>query len=253
LLVSLLSVVLASAVLIGIAVEGLICVVMAAPLGVVMAVIGGVTGYIIQRAPREVRITQSVYSFSLIFFVLPGMIFTESLSNPEPSLRKVSTRIEIRAAPEEVWPQLVAFTEIPAPTDWLFQTGIAYPIRAEMHGEGVGAIRKCVFTTGAFIEPIEVWDEPSLLKFSVIEQPAVMDEVSPYDQLRPPHLNHYLHSRQGQFLLTRLDNGSTLLEGSTWYQNSFWPGTYWNLWSDHIIHRIHLRVLEHIKTKAEIG
>lgn len=28
-------------------------------------------------------------------------------------------------------------------------------------------------------------------------------------------------------------------------------GTYWKLWSDHIIHRIHLRVLSHVKNLSE--
>lgn len=30
-----------------------------------------------------------------------------------------------------------------------------------------------------------------------------------------------------------------------------WPAEYWQLWSDAIIHRIHLRVLTHIKRLAE--
>jgi hypothetical protein len=109
-----------------------------------------------------------------------------------------------------------------------------------------------VFSTGAFVEPIEVWDEPRLLKFGVTAQPPIMDEMSPYPHLTPPHLNNYLHSRQGQFLLTPLPGGrQTMLEGTTWYQNSFWPGAYWNRWSDYIIGRIHMRVLNHIKNLAE--
>jgi len=32
-----------------------------------------------------------------------------------------------------------------------------------------------------------------------------------------------------------------------------WPGPYWRLWSDMIIHRIHLRVFEHIKRLSELG
>jgi hypothetical protein len=31
-----------------------------------------------------------------------------------------------------------------------------------------------------------------------------------------------------------------------------WPSAYWQLWSDAIIHRIHLRVLRHIKSLAEV-
>ncbi|HEV2033924.1 MAG TPA: hypothetical protein VGU71_06965 [Candidatus Dormibacteraeota bacterium] len=30
-----------------------------------------------------------------------------------------------------------------------------------------------------------------------------------------------------------------------------WPAAYWQLWSDDIIHRIHLRVLRHIQREAE--
>jgi hypothetical protein len=30
-----------------------------------------------------------------------------------------------------------------------------------------------------------------------------------------------------------------------------WPETYWHWWSDYVIHRIHMRVLEHIRIEAE--
>ncbi len=58
-------------------------------------------------------------------------------------------------------------------------------------------------------------------------------------------------SEQGQFKLTRLDDGRTRLEGTTWYTNRMWPATYWGVMSDEIIQRIHLRVLNHIKEHAE--
>jgi uncharacterized membrane protein YhaH (DUF805 family) len=251
-LVALLSVGLASAVLIGVAIEGVICIIMAVPLGATMALFGGAMGYIIQRRPQsDATNGHALHAFSVILLALPALMLIERTTQFEPPLREVRTGVEIKAAPEEVWQQLVAFAELPPPQEWLFQTGIAYPIRAEIDGHGVGAVRHCIFSTGAFVEPIEVWDEPRLLKFGVIAQPPVMEELSPYAHLHPPHLNNYLQSRKGQFLLTRLPNGNTLLEGTTWYQNSFWPGVYWNLWSDSIIHRIHARVLNHIKGLAE--
>ena len=57
--------------------------------------------------------------------------------------------------------------------------------------------------------------------------------------------------RWGQFQLMELPGGRTRLEGTTWYRNAIWPSAYWRVWSDYIIHRIHMRVLEHIKTEAE--
>lgn len=78
-----------------------------------------------------------------------------------------------------------------------------------------------------------------------------MREWTPYGSLDAPHLHGYLDARQGEFRLTPLPGGSTLLEGTTWYQHGLWPAPYWRLWSDAIIHRIHLRVLNHIRDLSE--
>jgi hypothetical protein len=51
--------------------------------------------------------------------------------------------------------------------------------------------------------------------------------------------------------LTPLPNGGTRLEGTTWYHHGLWPAAYWQLGSDAIIHRIHLRVLRHIRDEVE--
>ena len=101
------------------------------------------------------------------------------------------------------------------------------------------------------MEPIEVWDESRLLRFRVSESPAPMAEWSPYGQIAPKHLHGYLVSKRGQFQLTPMPNGHTLVEGTTWYQHGLWPEAYWRWWSDAIIHRIHLRVLNHIRQLAE--
>ncbi len=157
-----------------------------------------------------------------------------------------------RASSRRSFTCVVAFTQIPPPNEWIFRAGIAYPIRAEMHGTGVGAERHCVFSTGAFVEPIEVWVEPRLLKFSVTSNPSPMEEWTPYHHIEPPHLHGFLVSEGGQFLLTPLSNGGTRLEGTTWYRHGLWPAQYWRIWSDQIIHEIHLRVLRHIRDEVEL-
>jgi hypothetical protein len=133
----------------------------------------------------------------------------------------------------------------------LFRAGIAYPIRAQITGQGPGAVRNCIFSTGPFVEPIEIWDEPRLLRFGVTANPAPMQEWTPYAHIEPPHLHGYFVSEKGQFLLTPLAGGRTRLEGTTWYRHTMWPAAYWHLWSDYIIHRIHLRVLNHIREEVE--
>jgi hypothetical protein len=84
-----------------------------------------------------------------------------------------------------------------------------------------------------------------------MEQPEPMKEISFYD-IHPTHLHGYWVSQKGQFKLTKLKNGHTLLEGTTWYINKIKPDFYWTTWSDYIVHKIHIRVLEHIKLQSEI-
>ncbi len=208
-----------------------------------------VTGYIVQLVRPGGRPAAQVYP--MLMLALPSLIAVESATLPEPPVFPVATAIEINADPQQVWDHVVAFSELPEPTDWLFQLGIAYPERAEIFGRGIGAERHCVFSTGSFVEPIEVWDEPCLLKFSVTSNPPPMQEWTPYEDLHPPHLEGFFVSNGGQFLLQPLPNGGTRLEGTTWYRHSLWPAGYWKLWSDEIIHRIHLRVLRHIQHLAE--
>jgi hypothetical protein len=112
-------------------------------------------------------------------------------------------------------------------------------------------VRYCVFPRGAFVEPITRWDPGATLAFDVTASPPPMTEWSPYRNVHPPHLDGFLRARRGEFRLVALDGGRTRLEGRTWYEIEMGPEAYWQLWSDSMIHRIHMRVLEQIKREAE--
>jgi len=246
--VAFVAVALAGAALLALAFEGIICLLMAAPLAFALAAVGALAGHAVQSGRRR---GASAKLFGVPLLAMPLMLGTDSLRTGPLPLLKVVTAVEVEAPVERVWPHVVEFSDLPPPTEPLFRLGIAYPIHAELHGHGAGAVRHCVFSTGPFVEPIEVWDEPRLLKFSVTQNPAPMQEWTPYREVHPPHLNGFLVSRQGQFRLTALANGRTRLEGTTWYHHSMWPAAYWRLWSDQIIHRIHRRVLNHVKNLSE--
>jgi uncharacterized membrane protein YhaH (DUF805 family) len=235
--------------LLALAVEGIVCLVMAMPVALPLAAIGGSFAYLVQRRRWLHQGTPAFLGVLLIF--APAVQWTEQVAALLPPVYEVRSTIDIQATPQQVWRQVVAFTEIPPPKEWMFRAGIAYPIRAEIMGNGPGAERHCVFSTGAFVEPIEIWDEPRRLKFSVTSNPAPMEEWTPYSHIEPPHLHGFLVSNGGQFLLTPLPSGGTRLEGTTWYRHTLWPASYWRLWSDSIIHQIHLRVLRHIRDEAE--
>jgi len=247
--VALLPVGLAGAALILVAMEGVICVLMAAPFALGLAALGGALGFMIQAHHWSPK--QKPVMLSIAILMIPGTFGIEHSLDLQPQTFEVRTAIEVNVSPEKVWNQVVAFAEIPPPKELLFRAGIAYPIRAEISGHGAGAVRHCIFSTGPFVEPIEVWDKPRLLKFGVTTNPAPLEELTPYGHIDAPHLHAYFVSEKGQFSLTALPGGRTQLEGTTWYRHTMWPTTYWHLWSDYIIHRIHWRVLEHIRAKAE--
>ncbi|MEX2388222.1 MAG: hypothetical protein WD534_10105 [Phycisphaeraceae bacterium] len=231
------------------ATEGVICLAMAAPLWVPMTLVGSVAGHLIAQGLHET--VSRLHSLAVVLALGPVLLGAEWFGGADAPMMAVRTSVLVDASPEQVWPNVVAFPALDEPDEWLFRRGIAYPTHAWIEGEGEDAVRYCVFTTGPFVEPIEVWDEPYLLRFAVTHNPPPMREWSLYEHVHPPHLDGFLASEHGQFRLERLPDGRTRLEGTTWYRQRMWPQAYWQLWSDAIIHRIHGRVLEHVKTLSE--
>lgn len=245
--VSLLMVLAMGGCLLAFALEGMICILMAAPLVMPLVVFGALLGKAVACA-TQTTMPQTVG----MLLVLPVMAGVEIVEPPEAPEYVVTSTVEIDASPETVWNYVVEFPDLAEPEDWFFRLGIACPMRARIEGHGVGAIRYCEFTTGSFVEPITTWDQPRHLAFDVTSQPDPMRELSPYRHVHPPHLgDQLLKSRRGEFRLVPLPGGRTLLEGRTWYTFEMYPQVYWTLWSDLSIQKIHDRVLDHIKELAE--
>jgi hypothetical protein len=224
-------------------IEGLGCILMSAPLGLPLGALGGLLVHAATRSRFRSR------GFAMLL-LMPSASLPWDVA-AKPPVFEVHSALTIAAPPEVVWKHVLTFSDLPEPGEWFFRAGLAYPKRAHIVGSGAGAIRYCEFSTGPFVEPIDVWDEARLLRFRVTENPAPMHEWSPYAGVLPRHLHGYLISKQGQFRLTVLPGNRTLLKGTTWYQHGLWPAQYWRWWSDAIIHRIHLRVLTHIQKLSE--
>lgn len=241
-----------AAALLLLAADGLMCIAMALPLAVPMAWIGGAMANwaLESRRRRERESRSTAHSLVLLPLLWLGMAVEPALL-PEPELQPVSSSVVIAADADTVWDELLGFSQITAPRSWVFSLGIASPESAWLDGEGVGAVRHCVFTTGEFVEPVTRWDPGRELAFDVLEQPAPMVETSIYPDLDPPHLHDFFLSERGRFLIEPLGDGRVRLTGTTWYRQRMWPQFYWNGIADHLIHTIHERVLQHIQQEAE--
>lgn len=235
---------------IAVALEGLICLVMALPISAPIVLLGTLVGHRLQNA-WWYRQEAAARIYVVGWLALPLAFLQESHAERTPPLLSATTSVEIAAPPAAVWRQVVAFSELPPAEELIFRVGIAYPLRATITGHGVGAVRHCEFSTGPFVEPITAWEENSRLAFDVVAQPHPMHELSPYRALHPPHFDGFFHSERGEFRLIALPDGGTRLEGTTWYTQRLWPAAYWQSWSDYLLHTIHTRVLAHIRTEAE--
>ncbi len=229
------------------AMEGVLCLLMALPIASVLGFMGASVG-------RSIALRGSRDLFggaAAMLFVVPTGAMVARATTSAPPTYEVVTTIDVAASPERVWDKVVRFREIESPLPWYFRGGIAYPVRATIDGRGVGAIRRCEFSTGAFIEPITVWDEPRRLGFNVIEQPPPLTELSIYNEVYAPHIDGYFRSQRGEFRLIALADGGTRLEGHTWYSVAVYPQAYWRAVSEPLLHEIHRRVLNQVKLEAE--
>lgn len=241
------SVLLLGAVIMLFAMDGLICLLMALPLAWCFAIVAAALGRVVGRAcGKGARAALPL----LVVLLFPGFVAFDYTSRSAPPVRSVTTSVVVHAPISKVWDTVIAFPKIAEPLSGIFCFGIAYPIEARIEGAGVGAVRHCVFSTGSFVEPITRWDAPGLLAFDVSSSPPPMKELSPYEQVNAPHLHGHMVSNHGQFRLVQ-QGDNVMLEGTTWYTHTLAPQWYWGPISDYMIHRIHERVLNHIKRTAK--
>ena len=222
--------------------EGFICVVLAAPIVIPLTMAGALLAFWSRTSSNPKRP-------AVLGLLVPVTMFFDV--NAQPPVYSVTTRMVVNATPERVWKYVVAFPDIAAQPDWMLRTGIAYPIRTRIVGTGVGAPRNCDLSTGTVEERVVVWDEPRLLRFVVTATPPAMREAGLYGPIYPKHLSGYYIGKAGQFELSPLTGGRTLIVGTSWYQHGLWPAEYWRWWSDAVVHHVHRRVLEHIRLLAE--
>jgi hypothetical protein len=231
------------------AMEGVICILMAAPFVGLLGIIGALLGHwLATLTSRPAYQVQSAAWLAVIVCAIG-----ESIAPPAPLEDVVSSEVIINATPAQVWKQLKDIRDLPAPTEPLFVFGVAHPLEAYVVGEGgVGAARVCRLSTGDMPERITVWKPEQELKFIVLDTPAAMREATIFGQdLDGAHLHTTYTSLDGGFRLEALPNGQTRLIGTSRYLLAITPASYWNLWTREIVSQVQLRVMNHVKAKAE--
>jgi hypothetical protein len=213
--------------------EGMICLVILAPLFYCSVLAGALVGRIAFKTDRT-RFYLSL--LPLLALLVPGEVLTRADREDV-----ITDELLIHAPASKVWPELTSFPQIPsAPRFWLFRMGLPYPMATTSAGDFIGAKRECIFHHGAIFRERVIELEPQRkLTFEIIESPP------------DPELIGHLTPHRGQFVLQANPDGTTTLTGSTWYTLHVRPRWYFDLWTQHIFRAVHLRVMEDIRRRAE--
>lgn len=230
--------------LMGVALEGAICILLASPLIAFMGFIGAIAGRAIAKRRHDRRTVLT----SLV--LLPLLLSGEALIPPRADFESVES-IEVAAAPYAVWDSVVHMGPIPDAPAAPFRWGLAYPLRGEIHGSGVGAIRRGVFSTGVAYERVVEWVPEHRLSFIVLSDPPSMRELSPYAHVDAPHVRGYFRTRDARFTITPLADGRTRLTLATHHDLDLEPALYWLPLARLAVHENKVRVLRHFRQQAE--
>jgi hypothetical protein len=238
-----LAVVLGSLMLVAVALEGAVCIIMAAPLGLGMALIGGVLGRAMALQARRPA-GQPLQCIAL----LPLMFAVENVLPPAASF-DTDQSIAVAAPPELVWQSILSTDPIEGPLALPFRLGVAYPLR----GEGIGAERLGEFSTGTAIERVTEWALNQKLAFVVVRDIPGMRELSPYEHVHAPHVIGYFRTTYTSFELVRRSDGGTDIVERTSHELRLDPVVYWLPMAQWIVRQNNARVLQHIRAHAERG
>jgi hypothetical protein len=226
------------------ALEGFMCIILIVPLGALVAALGGVLGRkLADIGHQRGRPLLSVAILPLVFLVEAAIPPSVTITTHES--------IDIAASPSTVWRVLISDAPIAGQPQLVAMAGFAYPVRGRLLGHGVGAMRLGEFSTGTARERVTSWEPGRHLAFVIIDQPAMMEEMSPYRRVHAPHLNGYFETDTTSFELKPLSSGGTRLVAQATHRLRIDPALYWEPLARWAIKINVTRVLQSIKGMAE--
>lgn len=242
---------LALAVSLALAWEGLICIFLWLPLYVGLSALGALLAGAICDWLRDRRGGGATLSCLVLLPYLVAPIERRFATSDE--LRVVETSIRIEASPERVWENIArvpAFREDEhhfALSHWI---GFPRPVEATLSHEGVGGVRHATFEGNVlFIETITEWELHRKLTFSIHADAETI----------PPHTldehvtvgGPFFDVLEGEYELEPLADGAVLLHLRSRHRVSTHFNFYATLWTDFIMSDVQSYILEIVRRRAE--
>jgi hypothetical protein len=228
--------------------EGLICIVLVAPVFIAASIVGGlIAGFI----HNNFRINKSTLP---VFALLPILVAPiEGLTPPERSEQSVTDTIYIAAAPEKVFEKLADVRNIdPDELGFAFVhlIGLPKPVEAQMSGSGKNSIRTSRWEKNVwFQEIITEWSPPSAMhyKFSIPKGAIPKEALDRHVEMG----GEYFDLIDGGYNLIPAENGGTYLSLTTRFVNKSKLKLYGNIWGKMVLKDFHHSILGLMKVRSE--
>jgi len=229
--------------------EAVACVIMAAPIFLIMSSIGGITA----------EITRSINNNKIQKSILAGLLFlpysTSALENVIPnksSLQEVHSEITIAAEAGVVWNnirQVPMIQENEQEATFFHKIGFPRPLEATLSHDGVGGIRHASFEDNVlFVETITDWQPQKQLAFT-IEANA---EESTSAFLNGKILGgYYFDVLDGTYRIEPLPEGGIKLHLDSRHRVSTHYNIYAGFWTRWIMSDLQMHILKVIKQRCE--
>ncbi len=229
----------------------ILCVLMASPFIVVIALIGAFMFKRLDRYFLNRKYNRSQLAFTGFVLVLPLLIAPVEANLESPHWhRNVQNEIIINATIEEVWDNIIRMDTI-APDEQrpsiYHSLGIPRPIKATLDYAGLGGVRVGHFEHGlTFVEEIIQWELYDSVRFNV--------DVQHNDQSTAilKHIGgRYFDILEAGYEIIDLGNDQVLLRLDSDYRLTTNFNGYGAFWSDWIMHDFQTYVLTTIKHRVE--
>lgn len=230
--------------------EGMICILMGAPIIVVAALIGVGIGIL----AKKLAFKALGKKLSIIVLLPYALVFAEQ-SLPTPvAIRTIDRSLFIAAAPEIIWHNINYPTNIkPSELEHgiAYQIGVPYPIEARTLEEKKGGLRELKWQRGVhFQEQITAWEPNRYIQWKYLFAADSFPPGSLDDHIKVG--GHYFDLVDTSYELTPVEGG-TILKVHVTYKVSTNFNWYASLWADYLLGDSAEAILGFYRERSEAG
>jgi hypothetical protein len=153
-----------------------------------------------------------------------------------PAIDAVTTRARFEAPPEDVWQTMMFYEEVPHRPSLLLRMLLPSPMKTQGgSAKGLGATVECSYSRGSLRKRITVLQNPSLVRFEVIEQNLGIERC--------------VTTVGGSYEIRRSGRGSEIAL-TTKYRGHLRPRWLWRPLERLLAHRLHRHILAGMRAEC---